>query len=335
MNKKFLLMTAALALSLPWAGCSKSSKLDQASTFTPPGGPVELKLKWTKDERIVQEMDMKQTSELSIPGQTAPMKQEMALQQEYGLTVLKESPGGGHEVEMEFLSARVGVPMGSATLANYDSTKKSSADTGNPVAGIFGKIIGSKIQFFLNASNGVERMEGVEGLTEKLASIGPANQLQAFKDLYSEGNLKQMMSVNLILPPKAVQPGDTWPVHIQFPMGNMGTMFVDDDFTFKSWERHGERNCARLEFEGTVTNKLDPAANPTGMSVSITDGKSSGVAWFDPELGIRIDSVMNLDMNLAITLPMNSPGSPAGAAGRQSITDQMNQTVNVKLISVK
>ena len=82
MNKKFLLMTAALALSLPWAGCSKSSKLDQASTFTPPGGPVELKLKWTKDERIVQEMDMKQTSELTIPGQTAPMKQEMALQQE-------------------------------------------------------------------------------------------------------------------------------------------------------------------------------------------------------------------------------------------------------------
>ena len=177
---------------------------------------------------------------------------------------------------MAFLSAKVSVPMGSATLANYDSTKASSADTGNPVAAMFGKIISSKIQFFLNASNEVERMEGMEGLTEKLASLGPVKQLQAFKDLYSKGNLKQMMSVALILPPKAVQPGDTWPVHIQFPMGNMGTMFVDDNFTFKSWEKHGERNCARLEFEGTVTNKLDPAANPAGMSASITDGKASG-----------------------------------------------------------
>ena len=59
------------------------------------------------------------------------------------------------------------------------------------------------------------------------------------------------------------------------------------------------------------------------------------LAWFDPELGMRIDSAMNLDMNLAISLPMNSPGTPAGAAGRQTISDRMNQTVNAKLISVK
>ena len=335
MNKKWLLITAALALSLPWAGCSKSNKLAQSSPFTPPGGPVELKLKWPKGERIVQEMDMKQTSELSIPGQTAPVKQEIAMQQEFGLTVVKESPDGEHEVEMEFLNARLDVPIGSKTLANYDSTKASAADQGNPVALMFGKIIGSKVRFFLNAGNEVERMEGADGLQERLASVAPVSQLQAFKDMYSEGNLKQMMDAHLILPSKAVQPGDTWPVHIQFPMGTMGTMFVDDNFTFKSWERHGERNCARLEFEGTVTNKLDPDANPARMSVSITDGKSSGVAWFDPELGMRIDSAMNLDMNLVITMPENPLGRPDAAATRQTIASRMNQTVNVKLVSVK
>ena len=108
MNKNLILIAALLALSLPWVGCNKSGKLDTASTFKPPSGPVELKLKWPLGERIVQDMDMKQNMELSMPGQPAPMKQDMTMGQEYGLTVLKENPDGGHEVEMEFLSARMG-----------------------------------------------------------------------------------------------------------------------------------------------------------------------------------------------------------------------------------
>ena len=94
MNKNTLLTAVTLALSLSWVGCNKSGKLDQASTFKAPSGPVELKLKWQAGERIVQDMDMKQNMELSIPGKPGPTKQDMNMGQEYGLTVLKETPGG-------------------------------------------------------------------------------------------------------------------------------------------------------------------------------------------------------------------------------------------------
>jgi len=335
MNKNLILIATALALSLTWVGCNKSGKLNQRSALKPPAGPVELKLKWPEGERIVQDMDMKQNMELSIPGQPAPTKQDMTMGQEYGLTVLKATPDGGHEVEMEFLSARMGMTAGGKTLLDYDSSKKSPAGKPNPVADMFGKIVGSKIQFFLNASNEVERMEGVDELVNRLTSGAQADALAPLKSMFSEGYFKQMMSQDRFLPPKAVQPGDTWPVQIEFPMATMGTMVMDFNFTFESWEMHGKRNCARLEFQGTITTKPDPNSNPAGMSMSILDGNSSGVSWFDPELGITIDTTMNQDMKMVINVPINPRGKP-GAAGRmQTITNQMNQVMTIKLASVK
>jgi hypothetical protein len=322
-------------LSLSWVGCNKSGKLDKRSEFKAPGGPVELKLKWPVGEHIVQDMDMKMNMELSIPGRPAPMKQDMNLGQEYGLTVLKETPGGGHEVEMEFLNARMSIAMGGKTM-DYDSAKKTSADKANPMADMFGKIVGSKIQYFLDASNEVERIEGVDELENRLSSGSQADGLAPFREsMFSKDRFKQMMSANRYLPPMAVQPGDTWPNTQSFEMGPLGTMTMDFNSTFQSWEMHGKRNCARIESQGTIKSTPGTNANPTGLSMTITAGDFTGISWFDPELGITIDTTMNEDMKMVMNIPTN-PRGKAGAAGRmQTITNQMNQIITIKLVSVK
>jgi hypothetical protein len=336
MNKNLILIVTALALSLSWVGCNKSGKLNQPSTFTPPAGPVELKLKWPPGERIVQDMDMKMNMELSVPGQPGPTKQDMTMGQEYGLTVLKETPDGGHEVEMEFLSARMGVATGGKTVLEYDSTKKSANDNANPAADMFGKIVGSKIQYFLDASNEVERIEGVDELVDRLSSGAQADGLAPFKSaMFSKDRFKEIMSANRFMPPKAVQPGDTWPIKQSIEMGALGTMAIDFDCTFQKWEMHGQRNCARLEFQGTFNSTPDTNANPAGISMTILDGNSSGVFWFDPELGITIDTTMNQDIKMVMNIPVNL-GGKRGAPGRmQSITNQLNQVTTTKLVSAK
>ena len=334
MKKNLVLIATLLALSLSWVGCNKSGKLNEHSSFKPPSGPVELKLKWPVGERIEQEMDMKMKSETSIPGRPEPMKQDMTMGQTYRLTVLQANPDGGHEVEMDFLSARMGMKMGDKTMMEYDSTKKPVADKANPVADMFKKIVGSKIHYFLDASNAVERIEGVDDLMNRLSAGAPAEALAPLKSMYSEGYFKQMMSANRFLPPQAVQPGDTWPVQFEMPLGIMGTMVMNYDFTFQRWEMHGKRNCARLEFSGTIQTKPDPNAKPGAMSISIADGSTSGVSWFDPELGITIDTTMNQDMKMVIQLPQNPKAKP-GAPRMPSMTNQMNQVMTIKLVSVK
>jgi hypothetical protein len=315
-------------------GCDKAGKLDQPSAFTPPAGPVELKLKWPLGEHVVYEMTMKMNSEFTVPGQSTPMKQEMTMGQEYGLTVFKALPDGGHEVEMEFLNARMKMGMGGKTMMDYDSRKKSSAEKADPVGDIFGKIVGAKIQYFLNASNEVDRLEGINELMQRLSSGPQAAALAPLKSMFSDGYFKQMMSQNRFVPPKPVQPGDTWPVQMEFPMGGIGTMGLDYKFTFQSWEKHGLRECARLEFEGTIKNKpdLDQKANPSGMSIGNLDGTTSGTSWFDPELGIIIDTTMNQDISMVMNMSMPGKG---GAGSKQSITNQMNQVMSIKLSSVK
>lgn len=332
MNKKLSLFILTLAATLAVTGCGKKSgKLADRSTFKTPSGPVELKLKWVQGERIVQDMDMKQNMEISIPGQPAPMKQNMTMGQQYGLTVLKESPDGSHEVEMEFLSARMGMKMGDKTLMDYDSAKKAAADKPNPVADMFGKIVGSKILFYLNASNTVERVEGVDDMVARLSTGAKADALAPLKGMYNEGYFKQMMSANRFMPPKAVQPGDTWPVQVEFPMSTLGIMVMNYTFTFQGWEMHGQRNCARMEFQGTITTRPDAGAKAGAMSISIIDGSTTGISWFDPEFGKTIETSMNQDMKMAITMPSN-PRSPGKA---QSMTNQMNQVIVIKLVSVK
>ena len=146
MKKHILLTIVTLALGLSWVGCNKSGKLDTASTFKAPAGPVELKLKWPVSQRIVLNMDMKENMEISMPNQPGSMKQDMTMGQKYALTVLKEDASGGHEVEMEFLSARMLMAMKGKTMLDYDSDKKPGSDKANPMAGpvadMFKKIIG-------------------------------------------------------------------------------------------------------------------------------------------------------------------------------------------------
>jgi hypothetical protein len=339
MNKNTLLIAATLALSLSWVGCNKSGKLSDTSKFKAPSGPVELKLKWPQGECVVMDTEMKQNMEIFLPNQPGSMKQDMTMGQKYGLTVLKETPDGGHEVEMEYLSARMFMAMKGKTLLDYDSEKKARNDKANPMvepmADMFGKIIGAKLQYFLDVSNDVERIDGVDELLNRLSSGGKADAgVEMFKNsMFSKDHFKQMMAANRFMPPKPVQPGDTWPVKQNYDMGPLGNLEMDFDCTLQGWEMHGKRNCARIEFQGTVKSTPGTNANPTGMSMTILDGNFSGVSWFDPELGITIDMTMNQDMKMAMIIPMNGRGN--AAARTQTMTNIMSQVITMKLDSVK
>jgi predicted Ser/Thr protein kinase len=136
------------------------AKADSRSTASepPPTGAVDLKLKWPPvGERIVWDVDLKRNGEYLISGQPDPLKEDLTLGKKYGFTVLKATLGGGHEVELEFLSFRGRIALGGKSVLDYDSSKESSAHMPNPLADMFGKVVGSKILYFLNASNEVER----------------------------------------------------------------------------------------------------------------------------------------------------------------------------------
>jgi hypothetical protein len=322
-----------VALALIWSGCHKAEKLNQPSTFKPPAGAVELKLKWPAGERIDQQMDLTVDNEVSLPGQKEPTQQQIEMGQGYRLAVLKDTPDGGHEVEMEFLSAKMAVAMNGQNQLEYDSSRKTSDGKSNPAADIFGKMVGAKIQYFLDASNQVLRIEGVDDLMARLSASQPNSPLAAMKSMFSPDYFKQMMSANRFLPPHPVQLNDTWPAHIDMTLGGMGKLEMDYEITLQSWEMHGPRNCARLEFQGTM--KTSPGTNsslPGGVTISRMDGTSAGVSWFDPELGLTIDTTMNQDLQMVMSVQI--PGRGGDSAKTQTMTNAMKESMILKMVSV-
>ncbi|MGA9452567.1 MAG: hypothetical protein WBW41_14625, partial [Verrucomicrobiia bacterium] len=167
-------------------------------------------------------------------------------------------------------------------------------------------------------------------LMNALTVGGRADAANSMKSMFNEGSLKQMIG-GQHLPSKPVQPGDSWPVQTDITMGDLGTMAMDYTFDFVRWETHGKRTCARLEFQGTMKSKANPDAATTGTSVSVQNGDSSGVTWFDPELGMVIETIMTQNINMNMTVPMYGRGKGA----TQTMTLVMKQAITMKLNSVK
>jgi Family of unknown function (DUF6263) len=333
-NKNTFFIITALASGLAVAGCNKAGKLNEPSTFTP-NGPVELKLKWPAGERVVQSLDMKMNMEIHVPGQPNPIKQDMDLGQRYGLKVLSAAADGSRELGMEILSVRMKLAQAGRTLVDYDSEKKAVPKTKDAsiaaIEKMFDNVVGAKIQFYLDASNHVSRIEGADQLMSRLETGGPPAATSGLKELFSADYLKQMVGNGGHFPPHPVQPGDTWPVQVDLPLGNFGTLAVDYHYTFQNWEKRGPRTCARLEFDGTLKSKSGSNPDATGTAMTIQDGTASGVVWFDPELGMAIDSVANQDINMVMSIPVPVRGHTI----TQTMTNQMHQTVTTELESVK
>lgn len=337
------------------------------SSIKPPAGPVELKEKWASGAHIVRETELKQTSEINIPG-IRPVKSELSLASQHACTAVKELLGGGREVELEHLSFRFEINS-RGWLYRYDSARSSEADQPE-VANLFEKVLCAKVRCFLDANSHVERMEGADELVKRLnffwgaklkpdttwdkealdkvlTRIRPGEGLQfesitwGLKSLFDEDYFKSKLE-RRFLPDKAVQPGDIWTFSRKSRKRNWGFLNMsvqrEGTVTFSSWDMRAERLCARLEFHGT--EKMSPekngpqAGSETARGVgpvgAVTEGTFSGVVWFDPELGRVIE--VNVNNDFKVTSNKIAIPSPSAKPAIQVVADHYHQVITERLV---
>jgi hypothetical protein len=325
--------------------------------FKPPAGPVELKQKWPASARIVREMDLKQKKEIHIPGKHGPDKYDVSVKTQYAFTVVGEHPGGTREVDLEHLGFRVEEDSG-AYLWRYDSASKYT-DSQPSIAEPFKIVMGSKIRYFLNANNQVERMDGVDELVKRLSGHGGVKvkprmtwDNQALDKVIHRitSGVRQPLVTDIswlirmfnaeyfknklgpwFLPTRAVQPGDTWNISREQLMHKRNPIIVDCTVTFQCWELRGQHICARLEFRGTEKSQPQLQSEAANNFFAITVGTFSGVAWFDPELGRGIETVWNNDFT--VTWNRRVAANPAVTGPSQISTHHYHQVINEKLVS--
>ena len=321
------LVTLALAALLAGflAACRKSE---------PASGPnskegVLLKVKWPVGARYVYRMDLDQHSTNKIPQMPQGIQQDVTMAMTYALSVVKETAGGGRELEMEFLANEMEVKMGPQVMISFDSKENSSNDAKNPLVAPFRKMIGSKLRMQVDADGKVEQVIGLQEWTDRLsAEAGPAKGMIAQQ--FSEGYFRQIADFGRGYLNRPVQPSETWPFKMEMPLGPMGKLKVDSKLTFKGWEEREQRKCVVIKSTGSLEGSPSPGAEAGPMGkMSIKDGKLSGTAWFDPELGALVETVADQALNVTGELP-----GPPGGRGSASFTSAIGQKVNLKLVEL-
>lgn len=342
MKPNLIPLVASAFIALVVVSCRKSSDAP------PPGDPsaggpnstaaagnpddaVALKLRWAVGGRFGHRTEMAQTTQIpampGIPG-SRPATQDLNMGQDYSLNVLRERPGGGREVELEFQSVNLSVSMGGNEQFGFDTRGEATGDENNPAVKPFRQMVGQKLLLLFDASNTVERVEGMKEFQQKVFgnSDGSSNPMAA---MFNEDAVKQLVSQGRDLPAQPVKPGATWPSKFEVTMGPLGKVTLDLIYTFKGWEQREQRRCAALTFTGSIGANAGDPNNPFGAMMSVSGGQCSGKSWYDPARGMIIDSLFDQTIQMRMKLPV-PPGAGAGAA--PPVETSLKQNVSIKLV---
>jgi hypothetical protein len=318
------------AIACACAGCSKKTPTDNASgtgasagsgssSVDGPAGPIEMKLKWQVGKKYDQEMAMKQTSHIDVPGMPQPVDQMMNMTEDFSMSALKATPDGGMELELKFTAVKVNSSMGGQAIMDFDSAKEPSQDGKDPSAPLFRKMVGAHLKYILDANGKLTKIEGMDDFLAQMSGGDPASAAM-IKGLMSEDTLKQLVSRGQGLPDKPVSVGDHWPVNLEVNAGQAGIMKMNMIYTFKGWDQHDGQKCALVDFTGDISSKPNPGTN--GIDIKVEKGKIAGKTWYDPSAGM----VMETDSDQTMTLKISAQG--------KSMDSQMEQNVNMKTTKI-
>jgi hypothetical protein len=314
----------------------KKSAVPATAKATSPQAPesagkgVLLRVKWPVGNRYVYRMDMDQHVTNRVPQLPKPIVQDVTIAITYALSVTKELPDNGREVEMAFLANEMEVKMGEQTIISFDSKEPGKNDAQNAVSEPFRKMIGTKVAIQLTSNGRVDKIVGLEEWQKALGGDQPGPGMGMLAQQFGEGFFRQIMDAGRAFPDKLVEIGESWPFEMDTPAGPLGKVSVKATVTFKDWEDRQQHKCVALLTSGSFKGSGALSAGPMGK-MSVEDGKASGTSWFDPELGALIESESSQRMHIKGEA---SAGPAGGNRPPMAFTIDIGQKVNLNLVEL-
>ena len=279
-----------------------------------------MQMKWQVGKKYVMHREDIQTSETKQPNQPKPVKQVAKMTEDFNLSPVRELDNGGRQLQLEFESLTVEVSDGSRKTVSADSAQNPAQDANNPEGAWLRKMVGARLQYFINADGNLDKMEGFQELVKRVAGENPQEQA-AFRNLFNENLIKQFVLIVVdTTPRRVVKLGDSWAPRPEVPT-DFGMFNLDLKSTFKNWEQHADHKCMRIIFTGVFSPQaVSNTPNPRGK---LEKAGLSGESWFDPELGMVVETTFDSHGNAKI----NQRG--------QVLTVHSNQKIRFALLAVE
>ncbi len=316
----------------------KPKTVKEPSITGKPSDPaVDLFAAWKSGQRYQLSLEMSQTTGYRVRTNNSVL--ETAFAQEYTLSV-SNAPERNRALELEIVSFTLETTSGGRRVINFDSLNKFAPSDGNPVAVSLSKLVGERVRYLLAPDNKILQTDGVKDLLARTVTAAdaatPATATRgsslARRHFNTEG-LRQMIEVGGA-PSTPMRIGQTWVAERDINAGIIGTFRLTTTNTFAGWQEHEKKKCARINITGTFNSIITRSTNrlvATG-SMKIANGKVTGKSWFDPKLGVVIETVLDQDFDAPVIVPPSRRGTKAGAA---PVTyNPAHQTLSIKLNDV-
>jgi hypothetical protein len=283
-------------------------------------GPVDMRINWDTGKGYAMNVVMDQTTTTQVPGLAQPVLQSIKLTQDLDVSTLKQLDDGGHQLELKFQSQSMDISQGGQNILKFDSADSPDQDT-NMFAPVLRAMIGTRIEFFTDADGKVEKMEGIDDLKNRIAAIADPQGQALLNQMFSPDTLEQYGSFAEAVPGRTVAVGDSWRLKkdITTPIG---VLTLDMKYTLKNWEQRGDTKCAHVDAQGTLSTKSTSGASASGVLVEITKGTITGEFWFDPALGMIVETDNHQNLALKITMRQSTMASQFERTVRVSLAER-------------
>lgn len=200
---------------------------------------------------------------------------------------------------------------------SYDSA--NPVDKNSALAVQFEPMLDKELIIIYDGNGKVVKFEGFK---EFMDAAGAGAQM------FSEEQFAQMADPTAMLGldgDKAV--GDKWSATPVVEMGEMGTIKMPMELHYtKDEATEAGHECARIDTVGTAEMNMNIPGAPAdggGGGITTKNSKVEGYYLIDPKAQMLRDSVIKMDLTMAI------------AAGGEEMTIPMKQEVNYKLLSME
>jgi len=284
--------------------------------------PVTMQAGWGASNRYHFHLESISAVEEPRRNTRDTLTRETTFGQDFALAVTNVSPDGRRILEMEIQGVQLDSAVGDRVTINFNSGTENLDLNNAPLSARLQKLTGSRLAVHLSPENKVTRIDGLREINNRLndrQTNGPARNVMrgaistVLNRFFSQPFWKDMLELNW-LPTNEVRVGDTWALVREMSAGPAGArMSAELAYTFKGWQQHDGRLCARLEFNGTL--KPAPrgrdilrnlAQPPPDSPAPGEEGTITGVTWFSPEIGLPVETVFDQSFTTKVTTSTSS-----------------------------
>ena len=254
-----------------------------------------LKLKWPAGKKYFMRMEMIQSWDTSSAGKAATAEPTISITFDYSITPRRELPGGGQEVDLDFVAEKLVYQIGEMTLVNFDSAQSPDRDNSDPVSPALRKMLGASLRCTTDGTGKTSKIDGFNELRTRLDGVDP--QVRAMLGtFFNERNFKDVYNFAAALPaPDPVSAGDNWPARLE-RTDDIGRVIISLKCNSQGREYHDDHACIRVEYHGDIA--AEPAV---AGAAKLTSGAILGKAWFDPEMGTLVNLTVEQHMTVETT----------------------------------